>query len=379
MRVLQVSSIYYPELKFGGPPEKIHRLGVGLRRYGYDVSVVTFHSEQPRLRERRMCDNISVQYVPWIGQGLRQFPVAPQLVTAAVASADIVHCYGLYNLLCPLASRAAARRGIPYIVEPQGMYVPRVRRLLLKHVYHWLYTRPMVRGAAAVVATSPQEWQELAPLVPAVKLQLRRNGIEIERFRALPAPDIFRRRFKLAHEVPIVLFIGRLSPIKNLAMLIEAFAALSDPAVLVLAGPAESDYEIELRRAMRQYGIGDRVIFTGPLYDEEKLAALAAAKLVVLPSLMESYGNAAAEAVAAGVPVLVTETCGIAPQIHRRAGLAVPVERSALADGLRRLLQDPVETAELTRRRSEVCAELGWDEPTRKMAAIYKLLAGRRD
>ena len=69
----------------------------------------------------------------------------------------------------------------------------------------------------------------------------------------------------------------------------------------------------------------------------DQKAALALADLLVLPSLNESFGNSAAEAVAAGVPVLLTDTCGIASMIHRRAGLAVPLGVEALAEGLRQI------------------------------------------
>ena len=84
----------------------------------------------------------------------------------------------------------------------------------------------------------------------------------------------------------------------------------------------------------------ESVRLIGPIYDQDKLAALAATDLFVLPSLSESFGNAAAEAVAAGVPVLLTDTCGIAPMIHERAGLAVPLGMASLAAGLRTMMND---------------------------------------
>ncbi len=106
-----------------------------------------------------------------------------------------------------------------------------------------------------------------------------------------------------------------------------AFAQANLPkARLVLVGPAEEgQYEARLRSLITGRAIAGRVLMPGPLYDDEQRAALASADLFVLPSLNESFGNAAAEAVAAGVPVLLTDTCGIAPLIHQRAGLAVPL------------------------------------------------------
>ena len=126
-------------------------------------------------------------------------------------------------------------------------------------------------------------------------------------------------------------------------------------------------------------GLERRILLPGPLYGEDKLSALAAAELFVLPSLMESYGNAAAEAVAAGVPVLLTDSCGIAPQIHGRAGLAVPADVRALADGLQRMMEDRASRDGVTSRRGEVLEELSWDEPLAQTEQIYERVIRDRE
>ena len=114
-----------------------------------------------------------------------------------------------------------------------------------------------------------------------------------------------------------------------------------------------------------------RVTFAGPLYEEEQRAALGLADLFVLPSLNESFGNAAGEAVAAGVPVLLTNTCGIAPLIDRRAGLAVPLGVESLAEGLKVML-DPAQRDALTAQRERVKWELSWDDPVRQTEQLYQ-------
>jgi len=122
MRILQVTPYYFPELKFGGPPEKIHALSRGLTTLGYEVEVITFHSEDRWLATRETVDGIPVQYLRWIGRGTRQVPLSVSRLSRAVAKADVVHCHGLYNLLCPLAARCARQRLCPFVIEPLGMY-----------------------------------------------------------------------------------------------------------------------------------------------------------------------------------------------------------------------------------------------------------------
>jgi glycosyltransferase involved in cell wall biosynthesis len=97
----------------------------------------------------------------------------------------------------------------------------------------------------------------------------------------------------------------------------------------------------------------------------------------VLPSLFESFGNAAAEAVAAGLPVLLTDTCGIAQQIDGRAGMAVPVDQNAVAAALHALLTDPSQRAAITSQRNNVLAELSWKEPLDQMERLYLHVTSR--
>ncbi len=170
-----------------------------------------------------------------------------------------------------------------------------------------------------------------------------------------------------------VLFIGRISPVKNLEGLLQAFdqAALEN-ARLILIGPMlEAGYADRLERLVNDLNLSDRVSLVGPLYDQDKLSALAAADLFVLPSLSESFGNAAAEAAAAGVPVLLTQGCGVAPLIHGRAGLAVEHDPAALAQGLRLMLNNAGARARLTAQRADVVAELSWEEPLHQTEQLY--------
>nr|NIV32543.1 glycosyltransferase [Anaerolineae bacterium] len=378
MRILQVVSRYYPELQYGGPPQKIHALSRGLAGRGYDVRVVTLHSVRRSARVVQH-EGIQVSYLPWVGKGTWQVPLGIDTLGAAVRLSDLVHCYSLYNLLCPAAAAFAHRAGRPFVLEPLGMYVPRLRRLGAKRLYHLAFTRWMGRQAARVVATSPGEAEELAELAEPGRLVLRRNGIDLEPFENLPPADPFRAAQGISAGERVILYVGRISPIKNLEQLVQAFHDLSlERTRLVLVGPAmEPDYAQALTELIAALGLDGRVLLPGPLYGEEKLSALAAADLFVLPSLSESYGNAAAEAAAAGVPVLLTDTCGIAPQIDGRAGLAVPVGVSTLAAGMQALMEDDEARDSVTRRRGEVLQELSWDEPLTQTEQMYEALLSK--
>ena len=377
MQILQVVARYYPELHYGGPPQKIHDLSRGLVQRGHRVQVVTFHSTQ-RTAAQSEWDGIEVRYLPWLGWGERQVPLDLGSLAAAVRESDVVHTYGLYNLVCPAAALLALRAGRPYVLEPLGMYTPRARKLWAKRVYNRLFTSWMSRHAARVIATSPGEMAELAGLVDSRRLVLRRNGIDIDLYRTLPPAERFRTSHGILDGERVILYVGRISPIKNLELLVRAFEAASlEQARLVLVGPAlEPDYLQKLVDLIGELNLEGRVLLTGPLYGEDKLCALAAADLFVLPSLMESYGNAAAEAVAAGVPVLLTEGCGIAPQVDGRAGMVVSAGVSALEQGLRSMMEDRTVRGRLTGQMGQVRKELSWDEPLAQTEQLYEAVTG---
>jgi glycosyltransferase involved in cell wall biosynthesis len=314
VRILQVTSAYYPELQFGGPPQTIHDLSRGLTERGDDVRVVTFHSEQHRLRGQQLVDGIVVDYIPWLGSGSWRIPLSRRSLAEAVRWSEIIHCYGLYNLLCPLAAFLGSRRERPFLLEPMGMAVPRARSRWAKRLYNGTLTRWMTRRAAAVVTTSAQEAVELARWVDHDRLVLRRNGIDVALFKELPPRARFRARHQIADDERLILYLGRISPIKNLLTLVRAFERANPAnARLVIMGPElEADYARELRSLISSLALDGRVIIDRPGYGRCKLAALAAADLFVLPSFSENFGNAAAEAAAAGIPVLLTSTCGVA-------------------------------------------------------------------
>ncbi len=383
MRILFVTPYYAPEFKFGGPPQKIHSIAKGLIERGASVRVASFDHQEPRRNDEDRIEGVPVHYLPWRGRGLSQIPFATAGLRNEINEADIIQCYGIYTLLVPVAARLAANMGQPVMHEPLGMYPPRAGNRLPKRAYNWLVTRGMLNDSAAVIAASQTEAAELKAFVPAANVVYRRNGIDVEAFANLPSPHELRRAWHLRAEERVVLFVGRLSPIKNLEQLVLAFAkaTLSTNAEcgmrnaerlkLVLVGPAEPKYERLLRKVIECKGISDRVIFAGALYEKEQKTALAVADLFVLPSLNESFGNAAGEAVAAGVPVLLTETCGIAPIIHKRAGLAVPLGVDSLAEGMRLMLKSEVRD-QMTARREEVKRELSWDEPIAQTVALYE-------
>jgi glycosyltransferase involved in cell wall biosynthesis len=387
MNILFVTQYYYPDLDAGGPVVKISALAEHLMRRGHFVSILTASGAGSAGEQNRP----SFGSVPgpggprvvslWTALRYRLTTINPTIHRAAgreVRYADAVHLFGFYDLLGPVVAWEARRRGVPYVIEPMGMFVPILRSLGKKRIYHRLLGRAMVDGAARVVATSALERSELIRSgVPPEKVFERRNGIDMPDFSILPPRGSLRRRLGIADSEKVVLYLGRLTPKKNPELLLRAFARQQDADLrLVVAGPAEPGYRQSLARLAGELGLGARVTFTGPLFGREKLSAFVDADLFVLPSMNENFGNAVAESVAMGTPVVITDRCGIAPFVRDRAGLVVPPEEPAVSDAINRLLMDERLYKACKEACPSVARQLSWDEPVAEMEALYARMAG---
>jgi glycosyltransferase involved in cell wall biosynthesis len=305
-------------------------------------------------------------------------PAVNRYCRARLQNFDLVHLFGLYDLLGPAVAAAARRRKIPYVLEPIGMFVPIVRNLWLKHMYHSLIGRRLIAGASTLVATSQQEVEELAGAgVAPEKIVLRRNGVDPP--AVWPPRGQFRAALQIPESTRLLLFLGRLSPKKSPELLLQAFARLSgrlgeNSLMLAFAGPDENGFQQRLAQQASQLGIASRVKFPGPLFGQDKWAAYRDADVFVLPSQNENFGNTAAEAVAAGTPVVVTENCGIAPLLKNLAALVVPHDAASVSEALARVLLDPQLHASLVAGCSDVSQRLGWEEPVTQMESLYSRL-----
>jgi glycosyltransferase involved in cell wall biosynthesis len=305
---------------------------------------------------------------------------------------DVVHIHGLYDLLGPAAATACRHWRVPYVVETMGMFRPVAGGRVRKWLFMRLLGKAMMRGAARFVVTSGREADDLINGgIEASRVVVRHNGVEPVPISASAnagasagaetgAGPAFRAAHGLDLGAPFVLFLGRISPVKNIELLLAAFGQSSvKDATLVIAGPAEgAKYLGKLREIVQSSQLGARVKFVGPLYGEDKAAALAEAALLALPSINENFGTVALEAMAAGTPVVVTETCGVAEHVsgpkplRGPGGLVVGLNADDMRAAMDSLLSDEALRADLASGAKAIAANLTWDEAARQTTDMYR-------
>jgi glycosyltransferase involved in cell wall biosynthesis len=382
-RVLHVSAYFAPAFRYGGPPRSILGLCQALARTGADVEVftTTANGDEPLTPapDGVTYEGVRVRYFPlaWPPIAWRASGLAGAL-TRAARSADLVHVHGLWNFTAWAGVRAARTAGIPYIISPRGMLQAdaMAHHHALKAIAFPAIERRHLQEAALLHATSDAEARALAAFAPRVAVVA--NGVDAKTATADQIARV-RQRFDLPREAELITFMGRLHPIKRLDLLADAFARLrraGRAACLVIAGPDEGAHRRRIEPLFREFAADVR--WTGAIEGDDRWALLRASRALVQCSDSESFGVSVAEALSAGVPVVVTErgAWGHLPSVG--GGYLVAHDAEAIANALERLLADPAAARAMGERgRAWAARTFGWDAIGHAMRREYESIVGR--
>jgi glycosyltransferase involved in cell wall biosynthesis len=386
LHVVQVVPSYAPGWRYGGPIRSVRGLSAALVRAGARVTVLTTQRDEdvvldvPTDRAVEL-DGASVHYLATRGAPrLRYAPSFPERFASAAADADVVHVHGLFNAFSTAAMRAARRAGLPAVLSPRGMLMrgPLAERgALRKRAWLACVERENLARLAAVHATSDLERDELPQLgFDWPRVHVAPNGVEPVVWDGDRARLSARVRDVLARG-PLALFVGRLNWKKGLDRLLEACVHLDPRVHVVVAGP-DDGWRGELFSMRERLGLGRRVTVLEAVQGDDLAALQGSARVAVLPSRSENFGNAIGEALAFGCPVVVTPAVGAAELVERHgAGSVVCGVPRELATAIERLALDDLRhhvASQGARRAFE--AELGWDGVARGFLALYGGAAG---
>ncbi|AGY60227.1 glycosyltransferase [Gloeobacter kilaueensis] len=357
MKILQIIHSAHPA--GGGPIEVIRQLGSALVERGHSVEVLCLDAPTaPWLKDFPLSVNA-------LGPGHTGYGYTPRLVPWLRAHRhryDHVLVNGLWQFTSLGTWLALRGTSTPYSLFVHGMLDPYFNRAYplkrLKKQLYWPWGEYRVlRDAQAVLFTCKQEEDLAAESFWPYRCQTAIVSLGIRAEAAGPA--LFYRHFPHLQGGRLVLFLGRLHPKKGCDLLIEAFArvAKTDEALqLVIAGPDPLGWQDSLRQLAVRLEIASRVHWCGPLAGPLKWAALAAAEIFVLPSHQENFGLSIVEALASGLPVLITDKVNIWQEVKEDGAALVAADTLA---GATQLLEGwlglSLEQREQMRSRAREC------------------------
>ncbi len=343
-RVLLVAPYYKPAVAFGGPTASLSALAEALVAEGIGVTVFTTNAAAPDMNMERsdFVDNTAGVEVHYFERLLlRQLPMyfySPGLWRAChadMARFDVAYISATWTFPFIAAAHAAGRAQVPFVVAPKGSFMDAAmaHSRLKKALYLKLVELPYMKKARLIHCTSELEAAQTSRL--GLRTLVIPNSLNTARFDRIPQAGLFRERLGIPASAPLSIFVGRLHAEKRLDLIVNAFSAVSQlvpDAHLALLG---EDYGEHTRclRLIEDSPARDRIHLCGPASSQDLLPVYADADLLVLLSIRENFGMVVAEAMAAGLPVLITDTVGIAPEVlHARAGFVVRDEFAAIVN-----------------------------------------------
>ena len=353
MNILHITPSIAQEI--GGPAKSVPALCKSLAAAGHSVSLYTTDWAHKNSKTK-----LSISEIKMPGLIIKIFPSEPgwyypdlpnskELVRAVAGTCkefDIIDNHSLWNPVATFTMRLLRKVKANYCLTPHGMLEPVSfdRNRWKKNIWALLWERANVEGAALVQFTSISEeesskqkgWHlHYSVVIP--------NIIDLEEWKQLPPRYKFEERFPQVKGREVILFVGRIHWIKNIDKLVDAMTIVKRTfpnAMLVCAGPDSDGLQANLeQRARLQIG-HEHLLFTGMLRGEELKAAYSCADVFALVSRMESFGMAAAEALACGLPVVLSHGVNLGKELPDGGPvLHVAAEAEAIGEALVTLLQ----------------------------------------
>ena len=357
-------------------PHVLHDLG-----YGNRIVHIRAGSEFP-LPKKEL-----VAYLPQFVEGIREFADSKGI------SYDLLHSH--YWMSGMAAIKLKKDWGIPIVnmFHTLGVMKNRVAQSPeeIEGEYRIDGEREVLKTVDKIIAATPAEYAQLLWLYQADvnKIIVIPPGVDIGKFYPIQA-DEAKEFVGVSPCGRMLLFVGRIEPLKGLDVLLEAICIMHQNEVLkenpfclaIIGGDAEEsaeheDIEISRIKALTEkYGLRDLVTFLGQKNQDSLPYYYSAAEAVVVPSQYESFGMVALEAMACGTPVVASHVGGLAYLVQDGVtGFTVPVDDPAeLADRLTSIIQNPGLRDQMGKQAVLLAQDYAWDKIATRLLAVYEEL-----
>lgn len=367
----------------GGTSEVIPRMCEELVSAGHEVRIVTGRGGEPSAATTRAINaGVDVRFcpmhlVPHIGFWRLTSAYMSEL-KSGVSWADVVHVHGLWQDPVWYAPYLARKFGKPYVMQPHGFLEPeRLKKSAFqKKIIGALIERPNLNGADAIISTAESEKIGIEKYKVKSPVFVVPLGMDTSTLDAATRDVSSLRVYGLNPQKKTLLFFSRLTPIKGLDMLAEAWTELNDLHgrwQLFIVGPDDRGYTKVIKEYFNGKVDDGSVVFSGPIYGDEKSVLLKSVDAFVLPTRSENFSIAVQEALAAGLPVVCTKGAPWKVIADQGAGEWVDVDADSIRDGLRHVLISGADRLRVMGEAGKriVARDFKWSCVTARLEDVY--------
>lgn len=371
MKILCVTPSYWPAFQFGGPIFSVHGLNKTLVKKKVDITVYTtnvgLEGKVPVNQEIEV-DGVKVTYFTFIKffefLGSTGWQLSLKLTNALrsnLRNFDIVNIVSIWKFPVSITPHYCRKYDKPYVLSTCGMLYPYTlsKKPFKKLPYLYLIVKRDLQNATAILYTTQDELEQCHQALGLKnKACVIPDGIDLSEFSNLPENRVLIEKYPYLKGKKLILFLGRIHWKKGLDILIKAYSKLvrnNDNVHLLIVGNDEGGYSEKVKKWIKEYGLSYwdqvasgkdcnldvQVSFTGMLKGREKLEALTASSIFVLSSYSENFGMSVVEAMACGVPVVISNRVGIYKEVQKnKAGIVVDADAESLYGGIKMLLEN---------------------------------------
>ena len=362
-----------------------------LRNQGIEAEIVTTNDNgdlylDVPLGDRIMYEDVPIWFLPRCSLPMKEFIFSTALTKwlwQHIGDYDLVHNHYLFSYASSCAGLFARINKIPYVVRTIGQLTPwaLTQSRFKKQVYTSLIERRNLNHATAIHCTASGEAEDVRKFgikTPTITLPLGVDRPEV----ISAAKSQLHQLYNIPGERQIILFLSRLHCKKRPDLLIKSLNKViaSNPnAHLIVAGSGEADYTNYLKELVESHNLTNCVTFTGFVAGEEKQTVLQGSDMFVLPSYSENFGIAVAEAMIAGLPVIITPGVQIAPEVEAaNAGIIIDGEIE-LVNAITKLLDSTQLRSQLSQNAVDLAAQrYSWETIATQLISSYAEIARSR-
>jgi glycosyltransferase involved in cell wall biosynthesis len=343
---------------------------------------------------------------------------------------EIVHIHEHRHFLAIIASYYARKNNIPYVIQSHGSVLPFFQKERLKDIFDKLWGFNILKNASKAFALTEIEKKQYMKMgIKEENIEIVPLGIDIEEYKNLPPKGNFRKKYHIKNDEKLLLFVGRINKIKGLDLLIKSFSILNNENIngmnetrekreiyennkdkineinetmdakeakdaketteansvseknkgnkgnklrLAIVGP-DNGFLDELKNFIDRYDLKNKVIITGPLFNNDKKEALVDCDIFIMPSRYESFTTSGLEAMACGKPLVLTKNNHIHTWVNNNVGFSADYDEKDLSNKIVKLLKnDELMKTFGKNGMKEVKDKYNWDSIEKKIISIYK-------
>jgi glycosyltransferase involved in cell wall biosynthesis len=359
----------------GGPSQAVIAISNALNQSGIESFIATTRDPLDRYQvvsHKQIQDKIFF----FERSKIEKFAFSPSLykwLRSNIVQYDVIHIHSLFNFPSYVAAACANQAGVPYVIRPAGCLNMRSiqssewqKKIWMDYIeYH------NFKNAAAYHATSIQEKDYISKILEKDNVHTIPLGIEL---------PLLKNEISRSNEQKLeILFLSRLNPKKNIPTLLSAIKKVVDrsiPISLKIAGkpdPGKDIYEQELYEIVIELGLSEHVKFIGYIQGEDKSNEFNNSHVFILPSYDENFGIAVIEAMAHGLPVIISDKVALAEDvILNQAGIVIDCEDSdGIANAIISLYHDEKLRLQISKKSLELAAKFSWNSSVASLSKLY--------